>query len=158
MATKEKLPKGHPHHKEEVLQRIEKAQSRAKHPSYVKRGSMGIEEVSCKCCGGAVRRLAPDDRFHERREINGRTVLVERLALMTLAAYTEVRIVFDDNSAHVTVLCEHCAKKLTVADLEDLYGLDLAEMLKESGSLPWDLFSDRKPVSFEVLPPGQVAL
>lgn len=127
-------------------------------PTYVKYGSMGIEEVSCKLCGNPVRHLAPDDRFHELREIKGKKVVVERLVLVTLPTYREVKITFDDNSHHVTVVCSDCVSKITPAILEDIYSLDLAEMLRETGSLPWELMADRVPVSFTVFGAGEFAL
>lgn len=126
--------------------------------AYVKYGSAGIEAIHCKLCGQPLRELRPDDRFQERRTINGRDVIVERLALLTLQPYTEVRIDFDDGSHHVTCLCQECANSLTVEHLEAVYAMDMDVMQAEAGGFPWELYATRVPVAFEVFPPGKLAV
>lgn len=126
--------------------------------AYVKYGSAGIEAINCKLCGQPLRELRPDDRFQERRAINGKEVIIERLALATLGPYTEVRIDFDDGSHHVTCLCQECANSLAAEHLEAVYVMDMDVMQAESGGFPWELFADRVPVAFEVFPPGKLAV
>lgn len=124
---------------------------------YVKYGTAGIEEINCKLCGQHLRELRPDNRFREKRNINGKDVIVERLVLATTPFYNEVAIFFDDGSRHVTILCNECAAALTMDQANAVYVMDMDVLQKEAGNFPWEVFADRVPVSFEVFPPGKSA-
>ena len=146
--------------KDKVLARIQTADGKKHLGKYVHRGTMGIEEVCCKCCGDPVRKLMPDENFTEERIVNGKHILVQRLILGTLSNYSEVRIEFDDGSRHITTVCEHCGPKLTVDDLEWLYCSDLQEWMVDGDHANpsfWEAMDKRKPIGFVVFPPGVVA-
>lgn len=143
-----------------VINRVANARKTHDIGRYVKFGSMGIEEVSCKCCGVPIRKLIPDDRFAESRNINGRNVVCERLVLSTLPNYVEVMIYFDDGSKHVTFMCEEDSKKLTNDQLEWLYCADLNEWLHDNSAASdnfWSQQYQRQPIGFKAFPPGTLA-
>ena len=146
--------------REAVIARITKAREEKPIERYVKFGSMGLEEVDCKCCGKAIRKLGPDDRFSEVRNVNGRNVVIERLALHTLPSYSEMMLYFDDGSKHATFICDQCASTMTNEKLEWLYCCDLNEWVMDNSSASddfWEQQGKRVPVSFKSFPPGQVA-
>lgn len=84
---------------------------------YIEEDRGGLNRVLCKICGTPIKDRAPDGR--------GLGVL------MTLAAYTEVTLEFDDGSAHVTPLCRSCAQSSSLEMLEACYGADMAQWQKE---------------------------
>lgn len=144
--------------KEQLLERIKAAEVTGRYMTY---SGMGIEEVRCKGCETPLRHLAPDDRFQEMRSINGKQVMCERLTLITLPAYVEVKMSMSDDSFHVTCVCKECADKLTADDLESLYCHDVNEMLHDGTDAPdsfWEMWLNRKPTeTFVVYPPGVIA-
>lgn len=145
----------------QIRERIQAAHDTHTIGCYVHRGTLGIEEVRCKCCGDPVRKLIPHEDFSETRIVDGRPVIVQRLMLGTLPNYTEIRIEFDDGSRHVTLACDCCAGKFTLDDLEWLYCYDLAEWLTDGDHASvgfWIQQLKRKPTDFVVYPPGMVAM
>lgn len=146
--------------RDDVIARVALARESKPIGRYVKFGSMGMEEVSCKCCGKAIRKLGPDDRFSEVRNINGKNVVVERLTLHTLPAYAEVMLYFDDGSKHATFICSSCSSHLQEEQLEWLYCCDLNEWLMDNSSASehfWAQQLRRRPIAFKAFPPGQIA-
>lgn len=119
--------------------------------SYVKYGSMGIEEVTCKSCGMPLRSLESLPQTGKKRKIGGKDHVVENVAIVTRDQYTEVTIDFDNGSHHVTLCCKDCAKKMTLEDAKWHYATDLLELDTESkGALFWDLFINRVPVAISI--------
>lgn len=146
--------------REDVIDRVAKARALKPIGRYVKFGNMGMEEVNCKCCNKAIRKLGPDDRFSEVRNVNGKNVVVERLTLHTLPSYSEIMLHFDDGSKHATFMCDSCASSLANEDLEWVYCCDLNEWLMDNSSASdnfWAQQMRRKPVSFQAFPPGVIA-
>lgn len=146
--------------KQRALDRIKEAHKERAIGCYVHRGNFGIEEVRCKCCGDPVRKLMPHPDFQEERLINGKRVFAQGLMLATTAAYTEVMMDFDDGSRHVTVMCEECAKRLTLEECEWLYCGDLEEWMVDGEHASdgfWEQQASRTVVNFVVYPPGVVA-
>lgn len=146
--------------REKLLERIEAARAHKPIGRQVVYGTAGIEEVQCKCCSSPLRKMIPDDRFQEVREINGQRVVCERLTLGTLPSYTEVLITFDDGSKHVSAICKQCGDELTLADIEWMYCCDLNEWLLDGSNASdgfWEAQLRRTPVSFKVFPPGEIA-
>ena len=72
-----------------------------------------------------------------------------------LASYTELRLVFDDNSAHITQLCRKCAVGLTLKELEAIYCADLVALSEDEEAqgllMCWELLADRQVVGYERL-------
>ena len=146
--------------RDDVLSRIKGVHDKRAIKHSIVYGTSGIEEVLCKCCGNHMRHLAPDGRFQEMRVSNGKKILCERLTLITLPAYIEVLITFDDGSKHVSAICKDCVNELTLADMEWVYCCDLHEWLFDGSNANdsfWEQQFKRKPVSFEVFPPGVIA-
>lgn len=147
--------------REEVLARVKEAHTIRPIKRYVLHGTSGVEEVQCKCCDNPLRHLAPDDRFQEVRKIRGKNVIVERLILITLPTYIEVMMTMNDGSRHVTAICADCVKELTMDDMEWIYCCDLHEWLfdgsQDISDSFWAAQLARKPISFEVFPPGVIA-
>ena len=73
---------------------------------YVKRVEGKIDQILCKRCRAIIRRV-----------VDGK--------MKTLANYTEVKLFFDDGSAHITNLCITCARNIEKTELEDLYCADI---------------------------------
>lgn len=134
-----------------AMTRIEAADTKRQIGTYVRWGPSGIEEVLCKQCGTPVRGFVIHPDHQERRSINGKEVVFERLVMATFPTYTEITIDFDDGSHHVTVTCDECAKKTTLADLEWHYATDMLEMdIETKGEMRWQYFADRIPIAFHI--------
>lgn len=143
-----------------MIERVAVARAKKDIGRYVRYGTAGIEEIDCKLCGRAIRKLVPHESFSEVREINGKRIVVEKLTLATLPLYTEVSITFDDGSKHVTNLCSLCADGLTLADCEFIYCCDMNEWLLDNSTASdnfWSQQATRVPVSFRAFPPGTIA-
>lgn len=137
--------------RERAFKRIEDAHAKREIGSYVHWGETGIEEVICKECGTPLRGYVPLPTHRERRTIDGKETVFERMVFATFAAYTEVTIDFDDGSHHVTITCKDCAQKLTLEDIEWHYATDMYEMdVETKGEMKWQFYADRKPVAFHV--------
>ena len=95
-------------------------------------------------------RFTEDDRTTARCKMCGQLIMFKGEAT---SRYSEILIVFNDNSAHVTSLCVNCSSGLTVRPLEAIYCadiLDLSDDEEKAGVLmDWTLLADRKPVGFE---------
>lgn len=69
--------------------------------------------------------------------------------------YVELRLLFNDHSAHITPLCRACAAKgLDLQTLERLYCSDLLDLADEEGEeiiMAWQAFAYRKPIGFMVV-------
>lgn len=68
-------------------------------------------------------------------------------------AYRELKLLFDDKSAHVTHLCSTCLDKgLDLPALEKLYCADLLELSDEEEAagilMDWRMLAYRRPVGF----------
>lgn len=137
--------------RDEAMDRIAAANASKPIGHYVRWGPTGIEEVLCKECGTPVRGLVVHPGHQERRSINGKMVIFERMVLATFPLYTEVTIDFNDGSHHVTVSCADCAKNLTLADIEWHYATDMLEMdIETKGELRWQYFANRIPTAFHI--------
>lgn len=134
-----------------AIARIEAAHAVRPIGNYVLWGPTGIEEVLCKECGTPVRGLVVHPGHSERRSINGKDTVFERMVMATFPEYTEITIDFDDGSHHVTVSCSKCAQSMTLADVEWHYCTDMLEMdIESKGELAWQYFADRLPVAFHI--------
>lgn len=130
-----------------AMRRVAAANDKRPIHNYVKYGKFGIEEVGCKSCGQVLRGLASNPSMSERRIINGKEVIVERVGMVTTPQYTEVTIDFDDGSHHITLCCKDCAKKMTIEDAEWHYAVDMFELdIESNGELRWHLFAERTPI------------
>ena len=111
-----------------------------------------MRELHCKCCDDVIGKLVASDIPPILREIGGRKVLTVPTVFMRLPLYREIRILFDDGSAHVSNVCRCCAvdKKLTVEELEKMYCEDMLVWASEEGAdrVKWDWLASRKPVSY----------
>lgn len=137
--------------RERAFDRVETANTKREIGSYVRWGVAGMEEVICKECGTPLRGLVPDPTRRERRTVNGKEVVFERLVMATFPEYTEITMDFDDGSHHVTVACKSCADKLKLEDMEWHYATDMLEMDYETrGELKWHFFCDRIPTAFHI--------
>lgn len=88
------------------------------------------ENVYCKSCGAVL--IAEGQRQR---------------------AYSEIKLFFDDGSAHVTALCRNCVSVgFTIDTLEALYCADLVALATEEdlhGILQrWEMMATRKPIGF----------
>lgn len=103
-----------------------------------------------KWCGLVSPFFTDDDKTTARCKKCGQLVMFKGNATHL---YSEILIIFNDNSAHLTSLCEGCSSGLTVRDLEAIYCadiLDLSDDEERAGVLmDWTLLADRKPVGFE---------
>lgn len=103
-----------------------------------------------KWCGLASPAFTEDDKSTARCKKCGQLVIFKGNAM---ECYSEILIIFDDNSAHITSLCGGCSSGLSVVDLEAIYCADILDLSNDedrSGVLmDWTLLADRKPVGFE---------
>lgn len=69
------------------------------------------------------------------------------------SVYSEILIMFDDGSAHLTPLCRGCSSGLTIRDLEAIYCADIVDLSDDEDRagvlMDWTLLADRRPVGFE---------
>lgn len=123
--------------------RIEKAKGlkRLRVQDYQVRNSDGfVTKVLCKRCGDVIREVRPVAEPFEDGTVP--------VALVTLSHYAEVKIAFDDGSAHITAACLTCARKgWTEDDLEALYSADLEQwIIEEQGPELVNRWAERKPL------------
>jgi hypothetical protein len=109
---------------------------------------IGLTAMYCKTCGGPVKSMKVLKDLPNREGAQR-----EAVALGENANYTEIEILFDDGSKHQTMICIPCTKKITKEDLEDIYCADMEQLRREAlqgnEKVRWDLFANRKPLSFE---------
>lgn len=72
-----------------------------------------------------------------------------------LATFIELRLTFNDNSAHVTPLCRKCSIGLSLSELEAIYCADLIALSRDEEMngllMRWELLSDRQVTGYERL-------
>lgn len=116
-----------------------------------------LTEIRCKCCGVAIAALRELDRVVDDRWLSDRREIVKLAALRTLPSHRQVRLIFDDGSAHETECCTSCLAKMTLEDAEAMYAGDLAQFLDDelcSGDeIPWHALADRCVTRFETIHP-----
>lgn len=115
------------------------------------RGLRRAAEVACqKWYGLTSPHFTEDDKTTARCKRCGQLVMFKGEAT---ARYSEILIVFDDKSAHLTSLCVDCSSGLAVRDLEAIYCADILDLSDDEESagvlMDWTLLADRKPVGFE---------
>ena len=145
--------------KERVRIRVAKARraARLSHFDYMEEmGRFGVSKVRCKC-GQVLQELRPIPEMQEIERRKGQTIIRERVAMFTNAAYTEVVITFDDGSKHVTPSCKSCVRRGFDAEkLNDIYVADMArwdeEEMRGMGKVRWALSADRLAVSWKEVP------
>ena len=118
---------------------------------YLRRGADGtVEAVHCKVCGHRIAGLIIHHQPIETIRRDGTVIVRERLVWAKFADYAEVRIVFDDGSAHETPMCRRCADTLTIEQVDDSYLADLEALRAETGAERMDWIRlDRHPVRWE---------
>ncbi len=132
-------------------------ENRLKQFSYIEEmGAFGISKVRCKC-GQVLSSLKAVPGLSEIENIKGRTIVRERVAMASNAAYTEIVITFNDGSKHVTPVCKSCAKAgFSEEALNDMYAADMERWDEEEtrglGKVRWDLNADRVAVSYKEVP------
>lgn len=119
-------------------------------------GRFGISKIKCKC-GQTLQELRPVPGMQETERIKGATIIRERVAMFTNAAYTEVVITFVDGSKHVTPVCVDCVRRgLSIEQLDDIYAADMERWDEEEsrglGKVRWDMNADRVVASYKVVP------
>jgi hypothetical protein len=128
-----------------------------KHYDYIEElGRFGISKIKCKC-GQTLQELRPVPGMQETERIKGATIIRERVAMFTNAAYTEVVITFTDGSKHVTPICVDCVRRgLSIEQLDDIYAADMERWDEEEsrglGKVRWDMNADRVVASYKVVP------
>lgn len=121
----------------------------------------GIGTVAVKCkCGAVIQELRPVPELSETERINGRTIIRERVALIANSSYTEVEILFEDGSKHITPSCKVCARRgYTKQQLEDIYSADMDQWNEEEsrggGRVNWELNGDRVVKSSREITPEE---
>lgn len=117
--------------------------------------SGAIEEIRCKICGARIMGFVEDERFEESRLVNGQMVMYKKLVPAYLPGFAQIRLIFDDNSAHITHMCSACVAELNEEKLELIYASDMKIWMQEEdqgkGAAPWEVLATRKPVRFEVI-------
>jgi len=91
-----------------------------------------IDAVLCKGCGTIIRSLVVHDQFTSVQRKAEQTIIRERLTMANTPLYTEVEIVMEDGSTHITSACLACAEKATDDELEHWYEADLDMMDEEN--------------------------
>lgn len=140
-----------PERKIEVEEAVEKYGRR----EYVRYGPDGkyIEAVMCKLCGATIASLRDVDDLPAQvvKTSEGRKNVV-RVMLAYNDQYVNMKIAFDDGSAHVTQICKKCGEREDILDLlDDIYNLDLAQFEMDEkrglGKVSWGLMDKRRPVA-----------
>jgi hypothetical protein len=122
--------------RKDAEQRIKAARAKLARPDYIVETKGVTEQVLCKC-GAVIQSLVP----HETLRFNAMPLAV--MAQMPL--YTEVELIMDDGSRHVTALCRPCAETLDAEKAEAIYAADLARMsILEPSVLENDQWVKRK--------------
>jgi len=113
-----------------------------------------VDRVLCKLCGGTIKHLIPDELPVEVLRVKDRTMVYHRMILAELPNYVEVKIDFDDGSAHITHICKACFKSLQDDDLETLYVGDMQQQMAEEDAgyseALWHFWDKRKPIGFKL--------
>jgi hypothetical protein len=130
-----------------------KQNERLKNFEYMEeKGRFGVSKVKCKC-GQVLQELLAIPEMAETEVRGGQTIIKERVAMFTNAAYTEVEITFDDGSKHITPSCVSCVSKGFSNDvLNDMYAADMDRWDQEEqrglGNVRWTLNADRTAVKW----------
>lgn len=118
-------------------------------------GSWTEYKTFCRCCGCILKELIPSDEYREIKRVKGQTIIYERLVMHHTNMYQEIEMQMDKGGPHVTTVCKTCAPRLTIEQLEELYISDLhqfeADEQAGKGTVPWDVFSGRKPVGYRIV-------
>ena len=103
-----------------------------KRPNFVRYGPKGeLEELFCKVCGSAIGGMT--EQVKGRRFENNQWIEERILRFRRFHNYVEIKMEFQDGSAHVTNGCRNCLnEKLT---FDQMYELHIADMEME-GDLP----------------------
>jgi len=139
---------------------IERTKSDLTHIKYEKHPESRnrvMTQLKCKLCGQVIAGQVESDAKVPSRVIRGSTYIYKVLTFARFSAYTEVELIFDDGSKHVTHVCTGCLGKLDNLDnLEFIYASDLAQWLWEEqhghGSALWHVYPDcayRRPVGWK---------
>lgn len=131
-----------------------KANHSLKNWEYVIRNAKGFDEkVLCKKCDAPLQGFVVIDT--ENDVVNGRNVIRERMVMAQTAAYQEVALEMADGSAHMTLMCKSCAKRLKPGDYEQIYAADLDEFRKAEQRFghesPWEALEGRVPVGHKLV-------
>ena len=118
--------------------------------TYVDRMAYGGHDVIyCHNCVTPIRKMIPDDSHREVRQVNGQTVVYERLVMATLPNYVEARIQFEDGGTHDHCMCRACAEDPNL-NLEELYCAVMVEFMIDEdaglGPVNWAYWAEKKPV------------
>lgn len=119
-----------------------------------------LEHCACKMCGSMISGMQPHDNLREVVRDGNKVVVYERVSMARLANYAELRIRFDDESAHDTGICITCKQEVLampkdkmIEALEWMYACDMRAMTMEQGvnaaNINWKPWADRVPVSAE---------
>jgi hypothetical protein len=123
------------------------------HTAVSKKGT--IEGVICKKCGTPIKTLIPDEHYKTTEKRGDKTIIRERLVLTESSNYTEIDILLDDGSHHITHGCYECLKNLNTLDLEGLYIGDMEQQMAEEdvglGTLNWTMWATRTPISYKIV-------
>ena len=101
-------------------------------PDYIERDAAdkNIIAVYCKKCGSLIQGLVQGGR--PKIIVSGnKTVEQWPVTMAALPPYTEVQILCDDGSMHVSPCCKECAPFLTEDDLDAFLIADTAAELQE---------------------------
>lgn len=118
--------------------RIKDGRAKLAKPDYIVESKGVYEAVLCKC-GAVIQNLVP----HETLRFNGMPLAV----MAQTPLYTEVELIMDDGSKHVTPMCKPCADALDGDKAEAIYAADLDRMAKlEPSVLENDQWARRKAI------------
>lgn len=118
--------------------RIKRARAKVAKPDYIEEQRGIAHAVHCKC-GAVIQSLVP----HDRLKYNGMPLAV----MAQTPLYTEVELIMDDGSKHVTPMCKPCADSLDADKAEAVYAVDIDRLTKQEPTLVENTqWAHRKPI------------
>lgn len=115
-------------------------------PDYVQFDSFGnIEHIVCKLCGTTIAGMQDMEQGKELDKKTKTWIKTVVRQFRRFPNYAEVKIEFEDGSAHVTNLCDRCAQENIEPDiLKAIYNADI-DMEEKQGNKHTALLRKRVP-------------
>jgi hypothetical protein len=113
-----------------------------------------LPEVRCRCCNKLIVTIQEGEPLY-KRELKGKTFVYVPVMQKYTPDYAEIKLLFDDGSAHVANCCKECAAKALagIIDLDAFYAHDLAQWLAHADSHELAVqYGKRRPI--KALPIG----
>lgn len=104
---------------------------------------LGVVRILCKC-GTVISEFRSIPEMSTSTKVKNQTIIRERVLMTPNSNYTEIEILFDDGSKHISAVCADCIKRgFTPEHLNAIYAADMDQWRREEesglGEVNWPL-------------------